>query len=257
MSKIVNSLLRNDDLKVLNTESAKGFIVVVENKHVLKFCILSDTNKDLPELEKFTTTPLEFDNEVYEQNRTHRLTGICPPIEASIVLNNNNAIDAFWLLSKRCQRSSNHYCVSVFNQLQQEFNKDKNLKCGIIVMPFLTGVPLSDTKTWSLVQRRQILANCLKNVLSLYRNAQRVHGDLHETNIIVDPDTLNCQFIDFGIIEVIDRPVLGTVNKSYLRNFLIAMEPLLEFLSGDTTFYKIDKNRQRIYDDELLEMCLV
>lgn len=256
MSLTLSSLLRTDGLHVLNTESAKGFIVIINNKYVLKFCILSDDHKDFPNINKFSTSLSEFYEEIDEQHRAYLLTQVCPPILFARILQNNQALDYFWLIEKRCLKNTNQHCVSVFNKLQEEFNADTTLKCGIIAMPYVDGVSYANTMSWPINIRRQIVANCIYNVVLLYVKAQRIHGDLHETNIIVNPNTLQCQFIDFGVIEHVDNHTQMPSNTSLLTTFLNKLEPWLEFLSGDTTFYRIRSNRQRIYEKKLLDMCV-
>lgn len=256
MTTKLQSLLRTKNIHVLDTDSARGFIVVIEQKYVLKFCILGNNYNDLSDLNKFPTTFQEFNKEANVQRRIYSLTGICPPVLDTKILNNALALDMFWLISKRCASNENHNCTVMFNALQETFTQDPNLLCGIIVMPYLTGVTFKETLSWPIDKQRQITANCIKNVLSLYRNAHLIHGDLHETNIIVDPVTLECQFIDFGVVEHVARPVLGTVTQKYLVDFLHRIEPWLEFLSGNSTFYKIGANRKRVYEPELLSMVL-
>ncbi len=252
----VLSLLRTDNLHILDAESARGFIVIINNNRVLKFCVLSDDNAEISEINKYPTTHSDFLSEANVQSRVHASTGVCPPVLSTNVLNNADSADLFWLVQKRCARTNNTSCINLFTSLRTAFANNVELSCGIIVMPYLTGVTLRDTSNWQIETRRIITANCIVNVMRLYRTAKMIHGDLHETNIIVEPESLECQFIDFGIVERVRRPELGTVTLAYISDFLQRMEPWLEFLSGDTTFYKVGRNRKRIYETELLQLIL-
>jgi serine/threonine protein kinase len=255
MSLSVAALLRSNRMHVLNTESAKGFIIVIEEKYVLKFTLISEDNRDFPEINKFSTSLLEFQTEANEQQRAYALSKVCPPILCTLVLQNANALDYFWLISKRCRKNTDTYCSQIFEQLQEIYQLSPNLQCGIIVMPYAQGVSYKNTKTWEIKKRQQIIANCIKNVVNLYYKAARIHGDLHETNIIVDPVTLECKFIDFGVVEIVEpHASLPPQTPNAMAEFLNIMEPWLEFLSGDAVVYK--SGLKRIYDPIFLQLCI-
>ena len=255
MSTSVAALLRTNQMRVLNAESAKGFIIIIDDKYVLKFTLISQEYRDFPDINKFSTSMFEYQTEANEQQRAYALCNVCPQILCTLVLNNTKSLDYFWNISKRCRRDANSFCTHVFNKLQEIYQLSPELNCGIIVMPFVQGVLYKDTKPWELNKRRQIIANCIKNVIKLYYRANRIHSDLHETNIIIEPNTLDCKFIDFGIMEIVEPNASSPPQtQAALVKFLNIMEPWLEFLSGDPIVYS--GGTKRVYDPDFLRMCL-
>ncbi|WP_198343172.1 AAA family ATPase [Oleiphilus messinensis] len=72
------------------------------------------------------------------------------------------------------------------------------------------------------------LAIQLADALSVIHHAQVIHKDLHPGNIVVNPDTLLVQIIDFGLASLLSReqPVLAAPEK---------LEGVLAYLSPEQT----------------------
>lgn len=72
------------------------------------------------------------------------------------------------------------------------------------------------------------LAIQLADALSIIHHEQVIHKDLHPRNIVVNPETLQCQIIDFGLASLLSReqPTLSSPNQ---------LEGSLSFLSPEQT----------------------
>lgn len=68
----------------------------------------------------------------------------------------------------------------------------------------------------------------LAEALSIIHHQQVIHKDLHPRNIVVNPDTLQCQIIDFGLASLLSReqPTLTSPNQ---------LQGSLSFLSPEQT----------------------
>jgi serine/threonine protein kinase len=72
------------------------------------------------------------------------------------------------------------------------------------------------------------LALQIADALSVIHHEQVIHKDLHPRNIVVNPDTLQCQIIDFGLASLLTReqPTLTSPNQ---------LQGSLSFLSPEQT----------------------
>lgn len=81
---------------------------------------------------------------------------------------------------------------------------------NILVMEFIgkENIPFPQLRGFNLDREQALfISDAVEDFLvRLYRDAQLVHGDLSEYNILVDPDSLTLVFIDMGQAVTLDHP---------------------------------------------------
>ena len=227
-------------------ESAVGFVVILDNGLIAKFCLLKDRNAEqyFSETGRMTMDLTNFLDEAHIQKMVYRNTlqnPVCPKIEHVYILRNEEARNTLMQI--------NH---PIYQELVNALHELNTLRLGIIIMeriPNAISFEAINRQKNNMV--KQIYASeIIKMTLYLYFRLGIVHHDLHANNILINSSTGKCYLIDFGVITFINnremKKELAKVDDEATK-----IEFMRKYLRKiDTSFLM---NSQK--DDKFLLMC--
>jgi serine/threonine protein kinase len=120
-------------------------------------------------------------------------------------------------LQKNCDEFVLCYIDSDLVTIKQEDGSVKNYY--IIITKFL-----ENYITWNIFKKkypehRKEAAKNLKLAFQHIHDQKIYHGDIHDDNIMVDPETLNVKVIDFGYCKVDPDPIFYEYDLSNLESY--------------------------------------
>ena len=199
----------DSEYTTMNGESIKTFILklVVTSSDKRKLFSYKSKEKGT-ETSKTFITEARMQHAIWVNSIEYGNTEICPDVIDALLLDNTNSIN----LIKH---------LTLINTKEDEDDEDKNISdmltyldytfksifygIGLIIMPKVMDSVTLFSYMESYRTNPIVYSNIIAQIVRLFIINGIIHLDLHNDNILINPNTLYCEIIDFGkILQIHD-----------------------------------------------------